>query len=178
MQEDVDVDEDTHRDPCASGHMRERLDRSWVVCRNRDCRMTRKLDDARELRRIDDLVGDQHVADAGRDHHLGLPHRGAGHAGRRPTQLTLRKLRCSMSLHVRSDGLASSTHQRRHGGDIGVEDVEIDHECGRRERRDHGLISRAPRRLRTAPYLAPHSASGSKRRDTATSFPTAEDTEG
>ena len=178
MQEDVHVDDDTHTDPGAYGQMRERFNRSRVVCRNRDGRMARKLDDALELRRIDDLVGDQHVADSRRDHHLGLPHRGAGHAGRRPTQLTLRKLRCSVGLHVRSDGLASSTHQRRHGGDIGVEDVEIDHECGRRERRDHRLISRAPRRLRTAAYLAPRSVSGSKCRDTATSFPTAEDTEG
>ena len=141
-------------------------------------RLTRQLDDALQLRLVDHLVGDEHVVDAGHHHDLGLPDRRARHADRGVTELPLCQLGSPVGFHMWADGLPGSSQQVRQRGDVGIEDVKVYHQRWCRQRRNHVSTWRAASVARTSAYIAPRFASGSKRRDTVTNCPTAEDTDG
>lgn len=83
-----------------------------------------------ELGRADDLVGDQHVADAARDQHLRFPDLLAALPDRAMGDLAQRDLGALVRLRVRPEPNAMGLRESRHGDEIALERVEIEHEGG------------------------------------------------
>ena len=133
--------------------------------------------EAHDLGRIDHLVGDEDVVEAGLDHGLRFADRGTREARHRAAQLASRQFGGAMGLDVRSHGLARALQEGRHGRHVRLEDVEVDHERRRRQRRldqwcgqddvRHALAAAARASLsRRSAYRAPRALSGSNRRET------------
>ena len=88
-------------------------------------------DHARDLAPFDDRRGEQHAADAGRDHRLRLGHRGDADAERAGGDLTPGDLRALVRLGVRPKAAAGRLGMLRHRPQVGFEPVQIDQQ-GRR----------------------------------------------
>ena len=190
VQKDVDVDEHPECNPGADCRAREGIERLQCIDRHGHPRRLCDGGDARHLGGIDDLIRDQHIVHARRDHRLRFADRRAGKTDGGAAELPPCKLRRSMRLDVRPDGLARSLEHRRHRRDVRLEHVEVNHQGRSREWfarsraglwrvwRDRFRAHRAASRSRTPAYRAPRSRSGSNRRPTATSSPTASETDG
>ncbi len=95
-----------------------------------DLRGTGKAGETIQLGRSNDLVGDQNVADAARDQHLGFTDLLAALPDRAMGDLAQRDLRAFMRLCVGPEPDAMGLGEGRHGDEIALERVEVEHEGG------------------------------------------------
>ena len=84
--------------------------------------------EACELLLADDLVGDEHVANAGGDERLGLADLLAADADRAALDLRVRDVRALVRLRVRAQRDAAAAHGVGHQVEVALERVEVDDE--------------------------------------------------
>jgi len=133
---DVDLDVRVDGRAHVARRVRERCDRARVVHQHADPRLPRQRREAQELRGRDDLVGDEHVHDAGLDERRGLVDLLAADAHRAARDLRLRDRGRFVRLRVRPQPEAAGGDLARHRVDIALERVEVEHQRGRLDRGD------------------------------------------
>ncbi len=126
MRADVDLHVDVQRAPGQRGGGREVRDHARVVHEDADGRRLRERREARDLRRRHDLVGDEHVGDAGRDERRGFVHLLATDADGAPRDLCLRDVDALVRLRVRAQREARAVHRVGHEVEVVLERVEVD----------------------------------------------------
>jgi hypothetical protein len=82
----------------------------------------------RELGPADDLIGDQHVGYAGRDERFGFADFLTANADRAVSDLALGDLGTLVTLGVRAKPHIPAANRCSHGGEVALEEVEIDDE--------------------------------------------------
>ncbi|MFN8631836.1 MAG: hypothetical protein U0838_16415 [Chloroflexota bacterium] len=154
MQENVHVDQHAHGGAGGDGAAREVLGGPDGIDGHRDGGVAGEGGDAREFGVADHLVGDEEIIDPGREHGFRLAHGRARDADRGAAELAPRELRGPVGLDVGPDRLPRPLEELCHGVDVRVEDVEVDHECGSRERRRAHLGLRGERPHLRHPLIA------------------------
>ena len=135
MRADVDLDVDVQRAARHRGRRRQIGDHARVVDEHADGRALRERGEARDLRGLDDFVGDEHVRDARRDERRRLVDLLAADAHRAARDLRLGDVGALVRLGVRTQREARSAHGVRHQVEVVLERVEVDDE---RRRLDGG----------------------------------------
>ena len=102
-----------------------------IVDEHADRRLLRERREARELGGADDLVGDEHVADARGDERLRLADFLAADAGGPALDLQLGDRGALVRLRVRAQRDARAVRRVRHQVEVALEGVEVDDERGR-----------------------------------------------
>ena len=145
----ADVDLDQYRDRHAGGDRggADLADDVRIVGEHGDRGLLRHGGEARELRRADDLVGDEHVAYAGGDEGFGFADLLAADADGAALDLRERDVRAFVRLAVRAQRDGGAADRIRHQVEIALERVEIDDE---RRRVDVARRSRRGARARSA----------------------------
>ncbi len=128
MRADVDLDEDVDRHTGGPRRRADVPDGSGIVGEHADLRPRRHRCEARELPLADDLVGDEHVANAGGDEGLGLADFLAADADRAALDLGMRDVRALVRLRVRAQRNAGAAHGVRHQVEVALERVQVDDE--------------------------------------------------
>ena len=93
-----------------------------------DMRALREGGEARDLRRADHFVADQHIGDAALDQCFGLGDLLAAHADGAVLELALRDLGALVCLGVRPHAHRAALHRFRKCAQIALEGVELEHE--------------------------------------------------
>ena len=132
MSADVDLDVDVDDDTGARGRLRDRGDRGHGVDEHADSRRPREIYEPRDLRRRDDLVRDEDIADAGGDERGSLVGLLTADAHRAARELRLRDRRALVRLGVRPQ--ADRARGFRHAIEIALERVGVDDERRRVDR--------------------------------------------
>jgi hypothetical protein len=107
-----------------------------VVDEHADPRLPRERGESQELRRRDDLVGDEHVGSARLDERHRLVDLLAADADRAVRHLRLRDRGCLVRLRVRTQSQAARGDLARHRVDVALERVEVEDQRGRLDRGD------------------------------------------
>ena len=126
LHPDLDLDERPELDAVVARHPRGGVDLLGIIEAQRDLRVLGEPRQASQLRRADDLVADEDVADAGARERFGfrdLLHALADGAER---NLPFRDLRAFVSLRVRPEPNAGVARNPRHLLEISLERVEVD----------------------------------------------------
>jgi hypothetical protein len=84
----------------------------------------------REVRRADDLVGDEHVANARFHECFGFAYLLAADADRPALDLLLRDIGTFVRLRVRTECNAGPARRMGHQVEVSLEGIEVDHERG------------------------------------------------
>ncbi len=126
MSADVDLDQHFDRRSGAMRGSRKLRDVATIVDQHTDFRRARKSREAVELAHAHDLVGDEHVADAGGDERLGLADFLATNADRAARHLQLRDLRTLVTLGVRAQPDTVPADRGRHRSEVTLQHIEID----------------------------------------------------
>ena len=105
-------------------------------CEHADPRLTRERGEAQELRRSNDLVGDEHVGDARLDERRRLVDLLAADADRPARNLRLRDRGRLVRLRVRAQAQSSRGDLARQRVDVALERVEVEDQRGRLDRCD------------------------------------------
>ena len=126
IEADVHLDDHAARNPLIAAGGRQRLDLRVMIARDDRIGRTAERDDALELPRADDHVGDQQIADAGGRHHLGFGDFRARHADRAGRHLRQRDRRRLVAFHVGPPLLAARGDEVGHLAQVRLHRVAID----------------------------------------------------
>ena len=127
---DLDLNDDAKGDAAGDGGLGQLAHVTRVVHGNGDSSPASEIAESRDLDGADDLVGDQHVANAAVHHGFGLADLGAGDAGRAGLDLHEGDTRRFVVLDVGPYVHAGAVQVTLHDLDVAPYQVEVDH--GRR----------------------------------------------
>ncbi len=127
---DLDLDQHVERRARCFRRCTEMADVRRVVDQHANRRFVRHRREPRELRRADDLVGDEHVADARCHERFGFPYLLAADADRPALDLLLRDVGALVRLRVRTERDAGAARRMGHQVEVALEGIEVDHERG------------------------------------------------
>ena len=126
IRADIDLDQYGDADACGTRRGTDTGDGGNVVGQHGHRGLLRHCREARELRRSDDLVGDEHVPDAGGDERLRLADLLATDADGAALELRERDLRALVRLAVRAQRDTRAAHRVGHQVEVALERVEVD----------------------------------------------------
>ena len=136
MRTHVDLDQHVERHAGRARRAADARHGRRVVGKHAYGRALRQCGEARELGVGDDLVGDQHVADAGVDERRGLVDLLAADADGAVLELQPRDVRALVRLGVRPQREATAAHRAGHQVEVALEGVEVEHQRRRVDGRD------------------------------------------
>jgi hypothetical protein len=123
---------DVHVDQRGDRKVRQKRGARGRVDRHRQPRALAERAEPFDLRRVQDLVGDQQVVEAVPRQDLRLADRRTGEAGAAGRRLEAGDGGRLVRLHVRTERTRAAAEERRHGVDVPGEGVDVDTERRRR----------------------------------------------
>ena len=139
---DVDLNVAAERDAGGDRRLRELPHVPGVVDGDRDLAAPRQLDQARDLERPDDLVGDQDVRDTAVGQRLCFTDLGTGDAHGAGVELQVRDLDALVRLGVRAELRRPARRELRHALDVALQLGLVEQERGGVYLCVHGLVVR------------------------------------